>query len=117
MEQGIFKGATSKNREMVALASDDLFRRFGAHAAGETAALPHCTALNCRFLFAAPALSFSASRCSLGPAVRTPARHLTGASRLAWAGRANVAGLPLPPLSGGCPASHSRWRWGRWFHG
>jgi hypothetical protein len=44
-------------------------------------------------------------------------RHLTGASRLAWAGRANVAGPPLPPLSGGYPASHSRWRWGEWFHG
>src|SRR5207247_3095975 len=105
---------------MLAPASDDLFRRFGARAAGETAALPQCTALNCHFLFAlfaAPALSFSASRCSLGPAVRTPARHLTGASRLAWACRPNVAGPPLPPLSGGRPASHSRWRWGQWFHG
>src|SRR5438552_15145124 len=103
MEQGTFKGVTSKNREMLAPAADDLVRRFGARAAGETAALPHRNALNCHFLFAAPALSCSASRCSLGPAVRTPARHLTGASRLAWADRPNVAGSALPPLSGGCP--------------
>src|SRR5215469_3831040 len=95
MEQGIINGVTSKNREMLALASDDLFRRFGARAAAETAVLPHCTASNCHFLFAAPALSFSASRCSLGLAARTPPRHLTGASCLAWARRRNVAGPPL----------------------
>src|SRR5262245_28429233 len=117
MEQGILKGVTSKNREMLALASDDLFRRFGARTAGETAALPRGTVLNCHFLFAAPALSFSASRCSLGPAVRTPARHLAEASRLVLAGRPNVAGPPLPPLSGACPASQPRCRWGEWFHG